>query len=300
VIRPPRVSQVHPVLVELFGGVSIGTHQFFVGLGVLAAGVVIALEARRRTMWNEDLLIAVSGGLVGGALGMRASGLVRSLDPASNPSLLTAWQYGAKSVLGGLTGAYLGVLVGKRLAGCRVRTGDVFAPAVALGMAVGRIGCLLTEPPGRPTSLPWGITLSAEQIARTPDCAGCLPGVAMHPSFGYEIAFQLLAFGVLLWLRPRVRVPGALLAFYLGGYAVFRFLVEFTRDNQVVAAGLTRGQWFLLVIGPPLLVRVALLVRSNRSGRAPSGRAPSNPAPSTHSPATSRSASAITASRPAR
>jgi phosphatidylglycerol:prolipoprotein diacylglycerol transferase len=259
---------------ELFGGVSIGSHPFFVGLGVLLAGLVVAIEARRRRLWCEELLIAVAGGLVGGALGMRASGLVRSLDPASDPSLLTAWQYGAKSVLGGLTGAYLGVLVGKRLAGYRVRTGDVFAPAVALGMAVGRIGCLLTEPPGRPTSLPWGITLSAEQIARTPGCAGCLPGVPMHPSFGYEIGFQLVAFGALLWLRPRVGVPGALLTFYLGGYAVFRFLVEFTRDNQVVAAGLTRGQLFLLVVGPPLLWRVALLVRRNRAAidrsRAPS------------------------------
>jgi phosphatidylglycerol:prolipoprotein diacylglycerol transferase len=277
VIPTSRVSQVYPVLLELFGGVSIGSHQFFVGLGVLVAAAVVVVESRRRGLWSEELLIAVTGGLVGGALGMRASGLVRSLDPAYNPSLLAAWQYGAKSVLGGLTGAYLGVLVGKRLTGYRVRTGDVFAPAVALGMAVGRIGCLLTEPPGRPTSLPWGITLSAEQIARTPGCVGCRPGVPMNPSFGYEIAFQLLAFAVLLWLRPRVSAPGALFTLYLGGYAAFRFLVEFTRDNQVVAAGLTRGQLFLLVVGPPLLWRVANLLRSSPARSATRVAAASGP-----------------------
>ena len=253
---------MYPVLVRTSGGLSIGSHQFFVGLGVLAAAIVLGLEARRRQLWSEELLVAATGGLVGGALGMRASGLVRSLDPAANPSLATAWQYGAKSILGGLTGAYLGVLIGKRLIGYRVRTGDVFAPAVALGMAIGRIGCLLTEPPGRPTSLPWGITLSAEQIARIPGCLGCRPGVAMHPSFGYEIAFQLLAFAVLLWLRSRVTVPGALFTIYLGGYAGFRFAVEFTRANEVVALGLTRGQLFLLVVTPLLLGRVGALARA--------------------------------------
>jgi prolipoprotein diacylglyceryltransferase len=245
-----------------FGGVSVGSHPFFVGLGVLVAALVVRWEARRRQMWDDGMLVAVAGGLIGGAIGMRSAGLWLSLDPSHNPSLVLAWQYGAKSILGGLTGAYLGVLIGKRLIGYRHRTGDVFAPAVALGMAIGRIGCLLTEPPGRPTSLPWGIRLSAEQIARIPSCLGCRPGVAMHPSFLYEIVFQLAAFAALLWLRPRVTAPGELLTVYLAGYAAFRFLIEFTRDNEVVALGLTRGQWFLLAALPLLLWRLSRLIRT--------------------------------------
>jgi prolipoprotein diacylglyceryltransferase len=129
-------------------------------------------------------------------------------------------------------------------------------------MAVGRVGCLLTEPPGRPTSLPWGVRLSAEQIAAVPGCLGCRPGVPMHPSFAYEIAFHLLAFAALLLARGRVPVPGGLLTGYLTGYAAFRFLVEFVRDNEVVAAGLTRGQWFLLAVLPLLVWRTARVVRS--------------------------------------
>jgi prolipoprotein diacylglyceryltransferase len=263
---------VYPVVAEL-GGVSVGTHAFFVGLGVLLAALVVAVEARRRGQWDDGMLVAVTGGLVGGALGMRAAGLVRSLDPAHNPplALALAWQYGVKSVLGGLTGAYLGVLAGKWLIGYRRRTGDVFAPAVALGLAVGRIGCLLTEPPGRPTSLPWGVTMSAGQIAATPGCTACHPGVPMHPSFAYEIAFHLLAFAMLLRVRNRTAVPGALLTWYLAGYAAFRFGVEFTRANEVVAVGLTRGQWFLLGVTALLvgtrLVAARLAVRTRlRSG----------------------------------
>jgi phosphatidylglycerol---prolipoprotein diacylglyceryl transferase len=257
---------VYPVLVEPWG-VSIGTHSFFVGLGVLLGAVVVVRESRRRRMWGDEMLVAVAGGLVGGALGMRAAGLVRSLDLAANPPLLLAWQYGVKSVLGGLTGAYVGVLVGKRVAGYGVSTGDVFAPAAALGMAVGRIGCLLTEPPGRPTSLPWGITMTARQIAATPGCDACRPGVPMHPSFAYEIVFHLAALVVLLVLRDRLARPGALFTLYLAGYAAFRFGVEFTRANEVVAGGLTRGQWFLLAVMPLLAVRLVTLTRTARGPR---------------------------------
>jgi len=254
---------VHPVIVSV-GGLRIGSHPFFVLLGVLAAGVVVVRESRRRGLWGDGMRVAITGALVGGAIGMRATAFLRSPGLVLHVPADQIWQYGAKSVLGGLTGAYAGVLVAKRLAGYTERTGDVFAPAVALGMAVGRVGCLLTEPPGRPTSLPWGVRLTAEQTAAIPGCTVCVPGVPLHPSFAYEIAFQVLAFGVLLWLRARIHEPGALLVVYLAGYAAFRFGVEFLRDNEMVLFGLTRGQLFLLPFLPLLTWRVARLVRDER------------------------------------
>ncbi|MBJ7340660.1 prolipoprotein diacylglyceryl transferase family protein [Mycolicibacterium sp.] len=225
------------------GWLEIPVHGVFVGLGVLVASVVFFLEARRRGALGEQSLVAVTGALVGGAIGMRLSGLFEHLDPHLNPTLAQAWAFGSRSILGGLLGAYVGVLVAKRLIGYRGKTGDLFAPAVALGMAVGRIGCLLTEAPGRPTTLPWGI----HAPATTPECPGCLTGQAMHPSFVYEIVFQLAAFGVLLWLRSRITHPGELFVLYVAAYAAFRFLVEFTRANETVWLNLTRPQWFLLV-----------------------------------------------------
>lgn len=214
----------------------IPTHGFFVALGVAVAAVVFVAECRRRDALREESLVAVTGALVGGAIGMRLSSLVETLDPYES------WMFGARSVLGGLFGAYVGVLIAKRILGYRERTGDLFAPAVALGMAVGRIGCLLTEAPGRPTSLPWAI----HAPATVPECPGCVAGVAMHPSYLYEIVFQLAAFGALWWLRDRISTPGELFTLYVGAYAVFRFLVEFTRANDTVWLDLTRPQWFLL------------------------------------------------------
>lgn len=244
------------------GGLSalgIDVHGVFVGLGVAAAAVVFYLEARRRDAPAQQSLVAVTGALVGGAVGMRLSGWVEHLHPAQNPSVVEAWAFGARSILGGLLGAYLGVLLAKRLIGYTGKTGDLFAPAVALGMAVGRVGCLLTEAPGRPTSLPWGVHAPAD----TPDCTGCLAGSAMHPSFLYEIAFQLAAFAALLWLRSRISRPGELFTLYVATYAVFRFFVEFTRANETVWLDLTRPQWFLM---PGLVLVTWRLSKGYRAG----------------------------------
>ncbi|MCV7289179.1 prolipoprotein diacylglyceryl transferase [Mycolicibacterium wolinskyi] len=241
------------------GPVTVPVHGLFVALGVFAAMLVFIAESRRRGAVNEQSVVAVAGALVGGAIGMRLSGWAQHLDFSANPSLAQAWQFGSRSILGGLLGAYLGVLVAKRLGGYRGKTGDLFAPAVALGMAIGRIGCHLTEAPGRPTTLPWGI----HAPATTPECPGCVAGQAMHPSFLYEIAFQLTAFAILLWLRNRIGHPGELFVIYIAGYAAFRFLVEFVRANDTVWLDLTRPQWFLL---PSLLIIGIRLWYGHRHG----------------------------------
>ena len=234
------------------GPLVLPVHGMFVGLGVLVATIVFSREARRRGAVNDQSVVAVAGALVGGAIGMRLSGWAEHVNMRLNPTLLQAWEFGSRSILGGLVGAYLGVLIAKRIGGYTGKTGDLFAPAVALGMAVGRIGCYLTEAPGRPTGLPWGVHAPAS----TPQCPGCIAGVAMHPSFLYEIGFQLVAFVVLLWLRDRVSRPGELFVLYVAGYAVFRFFVEFVRANETVWLGLTRPQWFLLLSFALLAVRL--------------------------------------------
>jgi phosphatidylglycerol---prolipoprotein diacylglyceryl transferase len=215
----------------------IPTHALFVGLGVVAATLVFVVEARRRGHTDDRLLIVVTGALVGGALFMRFGTWLQHVDLRDNATLAEQWAYGNRSILGGLVGAWLGVHVAKRLCGYRLRTGDLFAPAVALGMAVGRIGCFLTEP--------------------LPSTGG------YNVSFLYESAFQLMAFAVIwFWLRRRDLPPGETFVWYVAAYGIFRFLVEFVRGNEVVWHGLTRPQLFLAVTIPLVLLRILLRARS--------------------------------------
>lgn len=249
----------------------IPTHELFVLLGVLAAGAVFAVEARRRGQTDERLAFVILGAVVGGAIFMRMGTWLQHVDLRDNASLAEQWLYGNRSILGGLVGAWLGVHLAKRVTGYRSRTGDLFAPAVALGMAVGRVGCLLTETPGTPTAGGWGITLDDAAAGRT----GAPAGVGLHPSFVYEIVFHLAAFLVLwLWLRHRSLPPGESFVWYVAAYGVFRFLVEFVRGNDLAWEGLTRPQLFLLATVPLVLARIAFQVRRGayRDALAPADR----------------------------
>ncbi len=240
---------------------AVDSHSVFVGLGVLAAGIVFTIEKRRRAVTDHRIAYLVLGALVGAAVFARLGTWAQHLDPAKNLSLVDQLAYGNASMLSALVGAWLGVHVAKRLCGYPGRSGDLFAPAVALAMAIGRIGCLLTEKPGTPTGSGWGIVLDPAAAARV----GADAGVPLHPSFVYEIAFHLAAFAALwFWLRHRPIAPGETLTLYVAAYAVFRFAVEFVRGNEVVWLGLTRPQLFLLVTIPLLAVRIIWMLRSGR------------------------------------
>ncbi len=256
-----------PTLGDLFGiALALPTHDTFVGLGVLVAIAVFIIEARRRRANDHRLLYVVTGALVGGAIFMRLGPILQHIDLRAPPSLAEQWVYGNRSVLGGLFGAWLGVHVTKRLTGYRARTGDLFAPAVAIGMAIGRFGCMFTELPGSPNPLRFGPVLDEATAMRLSGVAG----VPLHPSFAYEIVFHALAF-VVLWqvLRHRLQAPGETLVVYLAAYGVFRFLVEFTRGDEVAWAGLDRSQLFLLATVPVLLARVAWQWRRGAYALAP-------------------------------
>ncbi|WP_214467480.1 prolipoprotein diacylglyceryl transferase [Microbacterium flavescens] len=244
-----------PTLKDLFGwGLPIDTHSAFVALALGLAGVVFLVESRRRGVTDPRIPYLVLGALAGAAVFSRLGTWAQHLDPSKNLSLFEQLAFGHASMLSALVGAWLGVHVAKRIVKYGPRTGDLFAPAVALALAVGRFGCLFTEIPGTPTGSDWGIVLDADAAAYT----GAPAGVPLHPSFVYEIVFHLVAFAALwFWLRHRPIAAGELLTLYVAAYGVFRFSVEFVRGNEVAWMGLTRPQLFLIVTIPLLLARIA-------------------------------------------
>ena len=256
-----------PTLHDLLGwGPPIDTHSAFVALGLAAAAVVFLLESRRRGHNDPRIPYLVLGALVGAAIAARLGTWAQHLDPARNLDLFEQLAYGNASLLSGLVGAWLGVHVAKRIVRYPLRTGDLFAPAVALALAIGRIGCFFTEKPGTPTGASWGIVLDPDAAARV----GAPAGVPLHPSFLYEIAFHAAAFAVLwFWLRHQPIAAGETLTLFVAAYAIFRFFVEFVRGNEVVWLGLTRPQLFLLVTIPLILARIAWIASRGAFNRNP-------------------------------
>lgn len=233
-------------------------HGLFMGLGILAGLGVFAWEVRRRGLRDDRLWVIAGVSLVMGGVASRVGTWWQQLDPTQNEPLLQWWNDGNRSVLAALVGAWIGVHVGKWITGYRPSTGDLFAPSVALAMAIGRIGCLLTELPGHPTGAGWGIVLTPAQAA----LVGGPAGVPLHPTFFYEIVFQAAAFAWLWRHRDRLPKPGDLFVSYVAAYALFRFAVEFVRANDQVWLGLTRPQWFLLCMLPLLAWRVSRIWRA--------------------------------------
>jgi phosphatidylglycerol:prolipoprotein diacylglycerol transferase len=120
-------------------------------------------------------------------------------------------------------------------------TMDVFAPGIALGHSIGRIGCFLAGCCyGSQCDRPWAVTYDVDAYKMT----GVPPGVPLHPAQLYESAFNLALFGFLYWLFPRSQRPGEVFGLYLALYSLFRFCVEFVRHHeQALTWSLSNTQW---------------------------------------------------------
>lgn len=239
-----------PLAIRL-GGLTLATHEVFVVLGAATGFAVYLIEGRRRGMADRDHLAVAAGALLCGALMAKGATTWRYLLTTNDASAYGLLAFGGKSILGGLFGAYGGAELTKRIVGIRHSTGDLFAPAVAAGMAVGRIGCLLTEPVGTPTTLPWAISLSPAQAAVVPGCdVACqLPS---HPSHAYEIAFHVISLILVVRYRDHFAKRGVMFRVWLLTYGVFRFGNEMLRENPDFWWGLSGSQLFLLVTVPLL------------------------------------------------
>ena len=142
---------------------------------------------------------------------------------------------GGKTIVGGLLGGWLSVEIAKKFAGIRSRTGDLFAIPLCLGIAVGRVGCLLAglqdDTYGKPTLLPWGVNFG--------------DGIARHPTQAYEILFLAALAGALLYLKKRPRENGFLFRCFMGAYLSWRLLIDFLKPEPLIA-GMNVIQWACL------------------------------------------------------
>jgi phosphatidylglycerol:prolipoprotein diacylglycerol transferase len=136
---------------------------------------------------------------------------------------------------------------------------DLFAPGIALGHVIGRLGCLLAGCCyGRPTSMPWGITFSNPVSAAN---VGTPLGIPLHPTQLYDAGAELLILLILLVTERRGRAfPGRTFWLYMLLYGISRFVIEFYRgDDRGMMWGLSTSQIVSAVAVPVALVMLSRL-----------------------------------------
>ncbi len=209
------------------GSFALSMYSLMFLCAFIAGGIVTYLEAKRLNRATEAILRVALGALAGGLIGAKLSMLV-FLGPATFIKDLPYLWYSGQAWTGAFFGGYAGVLIVKRFNSITYSTGDIFALALPLAQAIGRLGNLLGgDPFGLPSNLPWAITQY---------------GVRRQPSALYELVLDMILFIVILRLRDKLPRSGDLFKLYVVSYCSLRFLVDFTRADPHVLWGLTLVQ----------------------------------------------------------
>ncbi len=192
--------------------------------------------------------------VIGAVVGAKILMIFRSLpEYVAQPSDL--WSPSTIQSAGDFYGGFIGALIAAmvffaRYRGCpRWRMADICGPAIALGQAIGRVGCFMAgDDYGRPTHLPWAVTFRDPDAA---DIGGSPLGIPLHPVQLYESLACLALFFFLAWLVRRKRFDGEIILSYSILYAIVRFLLEYVRgdaDRGFVFGGLMSTSQFIAIL----------------------------------------------------
>ena len=204
---------------------------------LLLSGIIVSLVFWSRLAKRDSRLMLIYGAaLVSAFFGAKVVYLLaEGWLFWDSPDRWLIWATG-KSVLGALLGGYAGVEIAKRAIGYAAPTGDWFAIVAPLGIALGRVGCLLH---GCCTGIVcWPTWWTLRDAA----------GVDRWPAVPVELGFNVAAIGVFAALRRAGKFPGQLFHIYLIAYGLFRFAHEFLRATPRLSHGITGYQIAALAV----------------------------------------------------
>jgi phosphatidylglycerol---prolipoprotein diacylglyceryl transferase len=242
---------VHPQLLH-FGHFFLPTYGFLVSMGVLI-GLWISVRNSERLgidgdkAWNLGILVVLCGIVGAKVLYVINEGM--SLRDIFSISTLQAGGVFSGGLLAALAAAAWYV---RRHHMPALGTCDAFAPGLALGHAIGRLGCFAAGCCyGKETHHFWAVTFTnplANQITGTP------LNVPLEPTQLFEAAVELANFFFLMWLLRRRKFDGQVFGAFLFIYGVARFFLEFIRDDP------GRGSVFGGAMSGTQLIAIGLVV----------------------------------------
>lgn len=246
-----------PVIVSI-GHYAIRWYSVMIALAIVVGTFVGLREARRRGIPDDDVYSFLTWAIIAGIIGARLFHVVDKLDYyLSNPAAIIAFQEGGLAIYGAVVGGLVAGVAYTRYRGIPIgKLADAAAPALILGQAVGRIGCMINgDVFGTPSDLPWAVAYTH------PNSLAPQLGVPAHPAAAYELLWDLVVFGILWKLRMKNLASGTLLLMYFSLYSLGRFFITFFREDTIVVLGLSQAQ--VLALGV-MIVAAPLAVLLNR------------------------------------
>ena len=254
-----------PTGVWHLGPLPLRAYAIAILLGGLLAYRILVKRYAERGGPAEKIADIVIWAVVFGILGARLYHVITSPDayfgPGGDPvRVLYIWE-GGLGIWGAIALGALGAWIGCRRAGLRFAPfADALAPGLLVAQAVGRIGNYFNQELfGGPTDLPWGLRVSdANTIA-----AGYEPGTLFHPTFLYELLWNLAAAAVLVWADRRFRLGhGRVFWLYVMLYTLGRGWIEAMRiDDAQLIGGLRLNVWTSIIVFTLALVMLLWLGR---------------------------------------
>jgi prolipoprotein diacylglyceryl transferase len=228
------------------GPVPIRAYALCIIAGIIAALVIgdrrWAARGGERGVIYDVALWAVPFGLIGGRIYHVLTDWKTYFGPdgAGLGAALRIWE-GGLGIWGAIALGGVGAWIGCRRRGIPLPAfGDAVAPGIVLAQAIGRLGNYFNqELYGRETTVPWGMEIFYRRDSSGVVDVHSLDGVStgevaavVHPTFLYELLWNLLVFVLLLWADRRFRLGhGRLFALYVAAYCVGRFWIELMRDD---------------------------------------------------------------------
>ena len=245
------------------GPLKLNAYGAMIALGVVAAVWLSGRRLEKRGAGTrEDMSAIALWGVPAGVIGGRLYHVITDWELFSGhpERIIQIWK-GGLGIWGGIfLGVIVGIWEGRRRGIPTAVLLTCVAPALPLAQSIGRWGNWFNQELfGRPTTLPWGLEVSAFHTRQ----AGFPVGTLFHPTFLYESLACLALCGMLLLLDKVVKRDGYLFLYYTAGYTLFRFFNEGLRiDPAHSAGGLRLNQWVSIVV---FAVSVSMLVLPRRT-----------------------------------
>jgi len=254
--------------------INIHMYALCILVGIVVAVWLTEVRLRRRGVepWAiiDVVIWAVPLGIIGARVWHVLTHPTDFFYPGADPwAVIRIWD-GGGAIFGSIVFGVLGVWIGSRIAGLRFLTVvDAIAPGLLLAQAFGRIGNWFNhEIFGLPTTLPWGLEIASSNPAFP---VGLPEGTLFHPTFLYEMIWNVVGAALLLFLGTRFQLQwGKVFALYLIWYGIGRAWLEAIRlDPSEILLGLRINDW-----GAILAIAIGLAIWVVQSARHP-GREPS-------------------------